>query len=629
MQTQPTEITVPLNQLAISPNNQRKHRSKSHVESTWASLRAHGQLQNVVVTLAATPKGEPPQYFVEAGGTRLMAFQLGLSLAEVDADHPVRCLLIEAASAREASTAENTVREAVHPADQFRSFKAMADDGLPSVEIAARFGVAESVVLQRLKLANVAPELLALFESEQMSLAQLQALALTSDHEAQMRAWVGVKGAKVQHDWQRHPQYIRARITTHEARDTHPLAKTVGVKVYEAAGGAIRQDLFSEDVYLSDMPLLERLAAERLEVIAEGERKAGWSWVEVHDLLDHSAVSRYGQGPYNGGANGTKWSTEAKAKCGVLIYIDQHNGMQIERGRMKPGQRIKAGKPEGGKPAGPKKPAYSADMLTRLEMQRTAAIRVHVAQRPAEALLLLLESMLLSLLGDRHAVGRLRLSPQCQHTQDSIAIRGKFGEVGKANARTWLDESLLKWRGLGLTAAKAQVSPFLQGLTPEQRMELLALLVALTVPVDQATGCAMADRFGVDMQAWWTPAPETFIDLVPKALLAEAVADVAGKPAADAVAAMKLPAARAEAAQRLHVSGWLPKPLRNSSYTLRKSDATGQPRSAPAAQRKAKAPSKKPATKAAPVKAATSPKKAARPATKPAARKALKRGGKA
>ena len=44
--------------------------------------------------------------------------------------------------------------------DQYRAFKALADTGMSTADIAARFFVTERIVTQRLRLAGVSPALL-------------------------------------------------------------------------------------------------------------------------------------------------------------------------------------------------------------------------------------------------------------------------------------------------------------------------------------------------------------------------------------------------------------------------------------------------------------------------------------
>ncbi|WP_165422589.1 ParB/RepB/Spo0J family partition protein [Pseudoxanthomonas winnipegensis] len=658
-------IAVPLSHLSISPTNSRKHRKAAHVAATWESLKVHGQLQNLVVS----PAQEPGRWLVDAGGTRLLAFQLGLERGEIGQDHPVLCKPIADIAALEASTAENTIREAMHPADQFRAFRAMVESGKSTAEVAAHFSVAESVVAQRLKLANVQPELFALYEQGAMNLEQLQALALTDDHAAQHRAWFGSKGAKVEHAWQRRPHAIRERITAREVGPESPLGKFVDVASYQAAGGAIRRDLFGPAVYFADSKLLETVVRNQLEAIAERERLAGWSWVEVHTELDYSGEARYGRGPFAsttrtpnaqekkrlaeiteqlsalrdsegdlsdqaeaasdaliGERNAIRaglerWSDEAKAKTGVLIYLHRHYGLQVEYGRLKPGQRLSAGGKLSDKATGPKKPTLSADMLTRLEMHRTAAVRLAVATAPEQALLLLLEQMVLEVLLPR-GVGWLTMRPSNQHNTDAIAIRGKFGDVGSCAARQRLQAHLDAW-GETVPGKVAEVHAWLVGMSAEQRLQLLAALVACTIPVSQSTGPVLAQRLGVDMAAAWQATPETYLSIVPKSLLAEAVTDVAGKAAGEALLTLKKDAAIAEAGKHLANRGWLPKPLRGQGYALRTDggDHAAGSKATPAA--KSPSPSKKrPAAKKAAKKGPAKAAKTTTPAPKRAATKA-------
>ena len=665
---------IPLSQLRLSPKNSRKRRSPETVAAIAESLKVHGQLQNLVVTA----RSEDGLYNVDAGGTRLLAFQLRLDRGEIPADHPVDCKIVGDVDALEASTAENTLREAMHPADQFRAFRAMIDDGRSVDEVAAHFSTPTSVVTQRLKLANVAPELFELYDQGQMKLEQLQALALTDDHEAQRKAWFGTKGEKVQHDWQRRPDEIRKRITSKEIGPDNPLVKFVGADQYEVAGGVVRRDMFSDDVYFSDAKLLETLASNKLEAIALDERNTGWSWVEVHLQMDYSAQSRYADGPFRPTygkvtkedqarideigkrlkeieaiddrdddvdfeqlndeaerlerelsdlrAGRAVWSDEAKTKTGVLIYIDRYHGLQVERGRLLPGQRVSAGKVDGkAKDAGSKKPTLSQDMVTRLEMHRAAAIREHVAARPAMALQLLLTHLLTKLFTDTYAESVLALTPTNQHKEARGQIESKFQDLGKSAARKAIDDRIAAWKKAGLPGKASELFGWVGKLDQAKQLELLALATALTVSTNGGhRGQALAEQFEVDMAAWWSTSADSFVSLVPKSLLAEAVADVDGKAAGEAVLAMKKDAAMADAAKRLQGKGWLPKPLRGANYKAAK-PTSSKPASTPAPAPAAKKATAKKATPKQPAKPA---KKASKAPAKKATKAATKKGAK-
>jgi len=409
--------------------------------------------------------------------------------------------------------------------------------------------------------------------------------------------------------------------------------------------------MFSTDVYFADAKLLETLANNKIEAIALEERNAGWSWVETHLEMDYSAQSRYAEGPFritygkvsevaqarieaiqvrlseieaiydsdeavdfeaineeverledelgDLRAGDAEWSAEAKSKTGVLIYLDRYNGLQIQRGRVQPGQRVTAGKVTGEAKSNTAKATLSQDMVQRLEMHRAAATREHVAARPAAALELLLVHLVTQHFTSSFETP-LALRAVNAHRDARAHIDAKFHDLGKAPARKAIEDRLAAWKKAGLPTKVSDVAGWVSKLTQAKQLELLALFVALAVDTNGGgRGQALADRFEVDMTAWWSPTPDSFISLVPKALLAEAVADAAGKSAGEAVLAMKKDAAMAEAAKRLAGTGWLPKPLRGAAYAKAKAPT-------PKAAAKKAVPAKKPAAKkAAPAKPST------------------------
>jgi ParB family chromosome partitioning protein len=191
----------------------------------------------------------------------------------------VPCLLVPDTSARTVSLTENVQREPMSPVDELFAWKALAAEGLALEDIAADFGVTPLVVKRRLKLANVSPRLLADYQQGTVSLEQLMALAITDDHAAQEATFYEAP------HWQRSPESLRDHLTHEEidaSRDA--VARFVGVEAYEAAGGGIRRDLFSDEqngVFLTDAGLLDALARNRLVAAAESVQAEGWGWVEV------------------------------------------------------------------------------------------------------------------------------------------------------------------------------------------------------------------------------------------------------------------------------------------------------------------------------------------------------------
>ena len=284
-------ILVALSQLLPrrSKRNARKMPRLS-IPELAASIARIGLLQNLIVIASAD--GE--HYEVVAGDRRLTALKLLAKKRRIPADYEVPCLLVADGSARTVSLAENLMREQMHPADQFEAFAALVKEGRPVEDIAADFGVSPLVVQRRLKLAHIAPRLMADYRAGAVTLEQLMALTITDDHAAQEAAFYGAP------EWQRSPSALRARLTEREIDATHALVRFVGLDTYRQAGGGIRRDLFAEGdagTYLTDAGVLETLVREKLATLAEDVRAEGWAWVEAVPHLAYEERQAFQNAP--------------------------------------------------------------------------------------------------------------------------------------------------------------------------------------------------------------------------------------------------------------------------------------------------------------------------------------------
>jgi ParB family transcriptional regulator, chromosome partitioning protein len=188
-----TTTTIPLNKLLAWDGNVRKTDSDKAISELAASIKAHGLLQSLVVR-----KDKRGKYAVIAGRRRLLALMSLAESGDLQATAPIACNILEdEANAVEIGLAENVVREAMHPADEFEAFRALVDDGMPVPDIAARFGVTDTVVQKRLKLARVSPKLLDAFRRGDMTLQHVMAFTVSDDHAAQERVWSSLS------DWQK------------------------------------------------------------------------------------------------------------------------------------------------------------------------------------------------------------------------------------------------------------------------------------------------------------------------------------------------------------------------------------------------------------------------------------------
>src|SRR5439155_19246197 len=160
---------IPLDKLVLSPTNVRKTAPSAAEDAELkASIRARGLKQNLVVH----PSSIDPKdvHAVVAGGRRLKALQELAAEGVIPADFKVPCLIEEAEQALETSLMENTVRAAMHPADEFVAMAALIDSGAAIEDVATRFGTSERHVRQRLRLGKLAPELLHAFRAGDITL---------------------------------------------------------------------------------------------------------------------------------------------------------------------------------------------------------------------------------------------------------------------------------------------------------------------------------------------------------------------------------------------------------------------------------------------------------------------------
>lgn len=281
------ELSIPLNKLKKSQKSARKiPHGEAAVAALAASIATKGMLQNLVVEPEVDADGAATGfYLVTIGEGRRLAQLLRAKRKEIKKSEPIRCTLDVANDPTEISLDENITRSELHPADQFDVFRYLSEEkGFGAEEIAARFGVTAHVVRQRLRLGSVSPKLMQIYRDGDLTLDQLMAFAITEDRARQEDAF-----ERLIHN--REPYAIRRLLTETNVPARDRRARFVGLEAYEAAGGTILRDLFSEDQggYLEDAALLDRLTKEKLErASAELCEYEGWKWSEAHLDYPHS-----------------------------------------------------------------------------------------------------------------------------------------------------------------------------------------------------------------------------------------------------------------------------------------------------------------------------------------------------
>jgi ParB family transcriptional regulator, chromosome partitioning protein len=291
---------VPLNKLVLSTDYQARMPGTGSptapqlsITELAASIREAGVLQNLVVV-----EGPRGIHEVCAGGRRLASLELLVSNGSIPENYPVPVLVVPADQALIASLAENCFHVPMHPADEYSAFAKLIDQGKSVEDVAAAFGVTALVVKRRMKLGTVSPKLMMEYRKGEnrkgeINLECLMVLASIDDHQRQEDAWRAAPA------WNRNPSYLRQLLTQGEAEsDTDPIARFVSLKTYEKAGGPLRRDLFSDSdkkAYLLDIPLLERLATEKLQRRAKPLLAEGWKWVDVRVRFNRDEFIQHGE----------------------------------------------------------------------------------------------------------------------------------------------------------------------------------------------------------------------------------------------------------------------------------------------------------------------------------------------
>lgn len=275
-----TIASIALSDLYLHPLNTRSEPPPADIEALADSIADLGLLQNLAGFLdPAAPSDSARKTGIVAGGRRYRALAL---LAERDGRDPASVMVpvrvtADEETARIWASAENTARQALHPADEVRAYGRMAARGTDPNAIARAFAVTEKHVRQRLRLAGLPDPVLDQLRAGRITLDQAAALTTGRTREAILAELARVLSSH----WAVRAEDIRAKLQGASIAASDRRVRFVGLDAYRAAGGEVQEDLFTDNVRLLDEELLDRLTAEALQAEAERTRAEGWKWVEV------------------------------------------------------------------------------------------------------------------------------------------------------------------------------------------------------------------------------------------------------------------------------------------------------------------------------------------------------------
>jgi ParB family chromosome partitioning protein len=618
-------ITVALSALEPSPRNVRRAAAVG-IEELAALIDSQGLLQPLCVTRIGDPSdaadSTDPRFAVEAGGRRLLALRWLAERGRLSVDAPVECRLIDVSRAHEVSLAENSARQDMHPADQFDAFRALVEAGRSVDEVAHRFGVSVLTVQRRLRLANVAPELVALYRAGEATLDQMQALAIISDVEHQRAVWDSLD------TWSRQPWQLRRRLLGEEVPVDDARVRFVGLGVYEAAGGLVRRDLFSEqgDAFVTDPVLLQRLVSQRLHAEADAVLAEGWAWAEpklrfdyaeranyrplanvrraptddearllaVHRealMRNEAAIEQLRKTDNPGDSNDEAiealeqasdrigeeieaieaatldWPEDARGRAGAVVTLDRgrlvvHRGLvRAEEGDDEP--QISPDAPVA--QASPPRPEFSDRLMLSMTAHRTAALQAAMIDAPHIALAALAHRLVLAVRAPYRSPSPLRV--ELHASRDSLIRHAPEIEGSRAIEQVERERQRL---GDMLPGEPGDLLRWLISQPLDTLVALLALCAAESVDVTHGNASRtqdgsdqLAEALSLDMADWWEPTVETYLEAVPKAKIVAAVEEALGASAARDLVTMKKAEAVRAAAGLLAGSRWLPGPLRS------------------------------------------------------------------
>jgi len=269
-----------------------------------------------------------------------------------------------------------------------------------------------------------------------------------------------------------------------------------------------------------------------------------------------------------------RYDPDVLAIAGAVVTIDHGGKSLVYRGLVKPEDRKEAKKVtakakasgQDGDDADPAAAgaALSESLHRKLTAHRTKALQVLMADNTHVALAAVVHVLLQQVVIERSYRTDSALSIRAN---DSESALGQFADdMEGSKADEAMKGRLDNWRER-IPGDSDKLLPWLIGQDDGSLMELLALcaaqsLNAVTASAQAHAADAIAEAVGLDMADWWTATGTSYLAQVPKARIADAVAEAVSSEAALSLAKLKKGEAVVKAEGLLAGTRWLPAPLR-------------------------------------------------------------------
>lgn len=412
---------VPFNKLV--PSKRNVHRVKADPTQLAAQIEAFGLIHPLVVI-----ERENGCYEVVAGERRRRAIALLVKAGKWERTALVSVEVRDEDQATGLSLAENVGRVAMHPADAFRAFAALAAEGLDEAAIANRYGYEAAEVRRLLTLGQLSPRVLNALATDKIDVDAARAFTLTDDHARQDAVLARCKNARD----------IRAMLTDAKV-GTRSRGFMFVANAYRERSGTITSDLFATDGegYADNAALVAELVQEQFDALAHDMRGRGWGeviagerepyeryqWhhlspaerraltggeltqideletaiathrVEIGEDVWRDAIIDAHERAIGAIKRGTEiYTAEQMAKATLVVVLDSAGVPEVSVYTKRAARTGGGG--SSGKGTGPERALYDAKMVEDLSRVRTAALQYEVTNNDALARDVLLDQLL-------------------------------------------------------------------------------------------------------------------------------------------------------------------------------------------------------------------------------------------
>lgn len=541
---------IELDKLSISPLNMRHAKKAPDTSDILPSVRKRG----ILMPLLVRPNGTPTSFEIVAGRRRWFAARTVKE--EQGSFPPVPCHIMDEgddADALEASLIENIARQDPDEMTQYEVFtRLVVKEGRTVEQIAATFGLSERQVHQRLALGNLLPKIRDAYRAEDIDADTIRLLTMAT--KSQQKAWLDLYQTESEHA----PSGYQLKQWLFGGAS---ISTAVALFSVEGLESEIASDLFGDERFFRDRDAFWTRQNQEIAARRDAYLEAGWTDVvllETGTLFESWAHEKTPK------KKGGKVFIQVTARGEVTF----HEGYLSRKEARRKGKEVSA---DSDADSEGKKPVASAGEVSNalqsyIDLHRHAAVRAALLDKPGVALRLLAA----------HAMCGSRLwkvAPEPQRSgrdETDASVQASPGQVAFLERKKEVLALLDLPEGAGLAATHgddpAAIFARLLALSDADVRRVLTVIMAESLEAGSAYVEAVGVHLGVDMAKSWT-ADDAFFDLMrDKSVVSVMVADIAGKPVANANVATTgkvqkqiIKDCLAGTNGRQKVAGWLPR----------------------------------------------------------------------